>query len=667
MPKIKQQKKEEKKKDERVLVIVESPTKARTISGFLGDGFKVESSYGHIRDLPKSKLGIDTENNFEPQYIIPVKNKKRVGELKKESASASKVILATDEDREGEAIAWHLAEALELSNKKYERIVFHEITPEAIKESLASPRKISFDLVDAQQARRVLDRLVGYKLSPLLWKKIMGGLSAGRVQSVAVRLIVEREEEIRRFIPETYYTIKGLFKANENELEAILLKISGKSTPKPGIKNENEADKIISEIKQSECKIVAVEEKQVSRSPSPPFTTSTLQQECARRLGLSAKSTMMLAQQLYEKGFITYMRTDSFNLSSSSTSAAKKWLNTNLGSQYSGVAPKIWKNKSKSAQEAHEAIRPTNPEMLSLDTDEDERAKKLYNLIWRRFMASQMPDALFTAKRILIESGKYTLSASGSSIKFDGYLKIWPSKFEEKILPDINEKSELRILDAQRERHETDPPARYNEASLIKTLEEFGIGRPSTYAPIISVIQTRQYVEKNEQKRFVPTDIGEKVNKLLTEHFNEIIDIGFTAEMENKFDAVASGKADWKKIIADFYNPFIQNLGKKYEEIEKENMDESTDEICEKCSRPMIIKRGRFGRFIACSGYPECKNTKKIAPIALKTESGAEMLCSKCGEGKIVQKITKRRRVFYGCNRYPDCDFASWVKPGSEK
>ena len=376
---------------------------------------------------------------------------------------------------------------------------------------------------------------------------------------------------------------------------------------------------------------------------------------------------MMLAQQLYEKGFITYMRTDSFNLSSSSTSAAKKWLNTNLGSQYSGVAPKIWKNKSKSAQEAHEAIRPTNPEMLSLDTDEDERAKKLYNLIWRRFMASQMPDALFTAKRILIESGKYTLSASGSSIKFDGYLKIWPSKFEEKILPDINEKSELRILDAQRERHETDPPARYNEASLIKTLEEFGIGRPSTYAPIISVIQTRQYVEKNEQKRFVPTDIGEKVNKLLTEHFNEIIDIGFTAEMENKFDAVASGKADWKKIIADFYNPFIQNLGKKYEEIEKENMDESTDEICEKCSRPMIIKRGRFGRFIACSGYPECKNTKKIAPIALKTESGAEMLCSKCGEGKIVQKITKRRRVFYGCNRYPDCDFASWVKPGSEK
>jgi len=667
MTKTKQQKKIEKIEDGRTLVIVESPTKARTISGFLGKDFKVESSYGHVRDLPKSKLGIDTENNFEPQYVVPIKNKKRINELKKAAAAALKVILATDEDREGEAIAWHLKEALGLDNKKYERIVFHEITPEAIKESLASPRKISFDLVDAQQARRVLDRLVGYKLSPLLWKKIMGRLSAGRVQSVAVRLIVEREEEIRRFIPETYYTIKGLFKVNGSELEAILLKISGKSAPKPGIKNEKDADKIIAEIKQSDCKIATIEEKKVSRSPNPPFTTSSLQQECARRLGLSAKATMVLAQQLYEKGFITYMRTDSFNLSSSSTSVAKKWLNTNLGGEYSEVAPRIWKTKSRSAQEAHEAIRPTNPEMLSADINEEEKVKKLYDLIWRRFMASQMPDAIFTAKRILIESGKYTLSASGSSIKFDGYLKIWPSKFEERILPDIKEGSDIRVLNAQKERHETEPPARYNEASLIKTLEEFGIGRPSTYAPIISVIQTRQYAEKNEQKRFIPTDIGEKVNKLLTEHFTEIVDIGFTAEMENKFDAVASGKADWKKIIADFYNPFIQNLEKKYEEIEKENMDESTDEICEKCSRPMIIKRGRFGRFIACSGYPECKNTKKIAPIALKTESGTEMPCPKCGEGKVIPKKTKKGRMFYGCNRYPDCDFASWAKPGQNE
>ena len=667
MAKIKQQKKTEKVKNGRPLIIVESPTKARTISGFLGSDFKVESSYGHVRDLPKSKLGIDIENNFEPQYIVQIKNKKRINELKKEALAASKVVLATDEDREGEAIAWHLTEALVLDNKKYERIVFHEITPEAIKESLKYPRKISFDLVDAQQARRVLDRLVGYKLSPLLWKKIMGRLSAGRVQSVAVRLIVEREEEIRRFIPEAYYTIKGLFQASGSELEANLLKISGKSVPKPGIKNEKDADKILVEIKQSDCKMVAIEEKKVSRSPNPPFTTSSLQQECSRRLGLSAKATMMLAQQLYEKGFITYMRTDSFNLSSSSISAAKKWLNENLGDQYSEVAPRIWKTKSKSAQEAHEAIRPTNPEMLSVHINEEEKVKKLYDLIWRRFMASQMPDAIFTAKRILIESGKHTLSASGSSIKFDGYLKVWPSKFEEKNLPDIKEGSDIRVLNAQKERHETEPPARYNEASLIKTLEEFGIGRPSTYAPIISVIQTRQYAEKNEQKRFIPTDIGEKVNKLLTEHFTEIVDIGFTAEMENKFDAVASGKANWKDIIADFYNPFIKNLEKKYEEIEKENMDESTDEICDKCSRPMIIKRGRFGRFIACSGYPECKNTKKIAPIALKTESGIEMSCPKCDEGRVISKKTKRGRMFYGCNRYPDCDFASWVKPGQNE
>jgi len=651
----------------RILIIVESPTKARTISGFLGKEFKIESSYGHIRDLPKSKLGIDTENNFEPQYIIPVKNKKRVNELKKDAIAASKVILATDEDREGEAIAWHLAEALELDHKKYERIAFHEITPEAIKESLANPRKISSDLVDAQQARRVLDRLVGYKLSPLLWKKIMGRLSAGRVQSVAVRLIVEREEEIRRFIPEIYYTIKGLFRADENEIEAILIKINGKSISKPGIKNENDADKIVADIKQSACKIIAIEEKQVSRSPNPPFTTSTLQQECARRLGLSAKATMMLAQQLYEKGFITYMRTDSFNLSHSSTTAAKKWLDANLGEKYSGATPRIWKNKSKSAQEAHEAIRPTNPEILSVNISEDEKVKKLYNLIWQRFIASQMPDAIFTAKRILIESGIYTLSLSGSSIKFDGYLKVWPNKFEESLLPDINKETELRVMNAEKERHETEPPARYSEASLIKTLEEFGIGRPSTYAPTISVIQTRQYVEKNEQKRFFPTDIGEKVNKLLTEHFTEIVDIGFTAEMENKFDAVASGKADWRKIIADFYSPFIKNLEKKYEEIEKENMDESTDEICDKCARPMIIKRGRFGRFIACSGYPECKNTKKIAPTALKTESGEEMMCPKCSEGKVTPKKTKKGRLFYGCSHYPDCDFASWTKPGLDK
>ncbi len=651
---------------EKVLIIVESPTKARTIGGFLGREYEVESSYGHVRDLPKSKLGIDVEEGtFNPQYVIPTKNRKRVNELKKEAASAKKVILATDEDREGEAIAWHLAEALDLGNKDYERIAFHEITPEAIQEALSKPRNIAFDLVDAQQARRVLDRLVGYKLSPFLWKKIMGRLSAGRVQSVAVRLIVEREEEIRKFIPETYYTIKGSFKAKSGEFEASLLKIGGKSIPKPGIKDEALADEIVSGIKNSGASVSSVEERKVSRSPNPPFTTSTLQQEASRRLGWSAKSTMMVAQHLYEEGHITYMRTDSLNLSGSSTAAAKEWLSENLGSSYSGRAPRVWKTKSKSAQEAHEAIRPTNPKLLAEKLGEDDRSKKLYELIWRRFMASQMPDAVFSAKRALVRSGEYVLSASGSSVEFDGYLKVWPSKFEEKSLVRLEEGEALSVISASKDEHKTEPPARYNEASLIKALEEFGIGRPSTYAPIISVIQTRQYVEKNEQKRFVPTDVGEKVNKLLVEHFPEIVDIGFTAEMEDKLDEVASGEADWKKIIADFYGPFSKNLEKKYEEVEKENMDEATDEVCEKCGRPMVIKRGRFGRFLACSGYPECKNTRKIAPAALKTESGEEMACPKCGEGKVVPKKTRKGRLFYGCSRYPDCDFASWTKPQS--
>ena len=482
-------------------------------------------------------------------------------------------------------------------------------------------------------------------------------------QSVAVRLIVEREEEIRKFIPETYYTIKAVLKSDKGNFEATLLKISGKSIPKPGIKEEFLADKIVSEIKNSPCSIISVEEKSISRSPNPPFTTSTLQQECSRRFGFSAKATMMLAQHLYEEGLITYMRTDSLNLSPSSIVAAKEWLSSKLGDNYSGSAPRVYKNKSKSAQEAHEAIRPTNPKILSEDITGDNRSKKLYDLIWRRFMASQMPDAIFSAKRALIESREYVLSASGSSIEFDGYLKIWPSKFEEKSLPNIKKGDKLSVLEATKDRHETEPPARYNEASLIKALEEFGIGRPSTYAPIISVIQTRQYVEKNEQKRFVPTDIGEKVNKLLVNHFPKIVDIGFTAEMENKLDAIASGKEDWKKIIADFYEPFAKNLEKKYEEVEKENMDEKTDEVCEKCGKPMIIKRGRFGRFLACSGYPECKNTKRIAPLALKTESGEEMECPKCGKGKVIPKKTRKGRWFYGCNRYPDCDFASWTKP----
>lgn len=648
-----------------ILIIVESPTKARTINGFINNEYQIESSYGHIRDLPKSKLGIDVENTFDPQYVIPTKARKRVNELKKKALNASKVILATDEDREGEAIAWHLLEALELNNKQYERIVFHEITSEAINQALLNPRKISFDLVHAQQARRLLDRLVGYKLSPFLWKKVMGGLSAGRVQSVTVRLIVERENEIRKFIPETYYTIKGLFKSEEESFEASLIKIEGKAIPKPGIKDESYADQILNDIRNLKNYVISVEEKKVFRSPNPPFTTSSLQQEAAKKLGFSSKLTMMIAQKLYEKGHITYMRTDSLNLSATSLSSAREWMLLNLGRDYITASPRIWKTKSKSAQEAHEAIRPTNLNLKTESLNDDIKSQKLYDLIFKRFIASQMPDAIFLNKRALIgtDLNKYILSASGSSLLFDGYLKVWPSKFEESTIPNLQKDIVLNVLDVIKEKHETEPPARYNEASLIKTLEELGIGRPSTYAPTISLIQTRQYVEKNTQKRFVPTDIGEKINQLLMEHFPNIVDIGFTAEIENKLDTVASGKSEWKKIIKDFYIPFAEILVKKYDEVEKENMDEETDEKCDKCNRKMIIKRGRFGRFIACSGFPECKNTKKIAPMILKTELGEEISCSKCITGKIIAKKTKRGRLFYGCNRYPDCDFASWQKP----
>lgn len=657
---------------DKMLVIVESPTKARTIGGFLNKEYKVESSYGHIRDLPKSKLGIDAENDFEPQYVIPTKNRKRVNELKKTAAASQSVILATDEDREGEAIAWHLAKALELGDKKYKRIVFHEITPEAIKEALSSPRKISMNLVDAQQARRVLDRLVGYKLSPFLWKKIMGRLSAGRVQSVAVKLIVDRENEIRKFVSEAYFTVKAIFRSSDGkdkDIEASLLKIGGKSLPKPGIKDESLVDDIISDLKKSECKVASFETKKVLKSPNPPFSTSALQQEASKRLGFSAKATMAIAQRLYENGHITYMRTDSFNLSASSTEAAKEWINSRLGSEYAVSAPRIWKTKSKSAQEAHEAIRPTKPELEPELFNEDDRVKKLYDLIWKRFMASQLPDAVFKAKRMVIRSSfeekEYSFSASGSSVEFDGYLKIWPAKFEEKDLPDMKEGTELALISANKERHETEPPPRYNEASLIKTLEEFGIGRPSTYAPIISVIQARQYVEKDERRRFIPTDIGEKVNKILAEHFPQIVDVGFTAEMENKFDKIASGKENWKKVIEEFYKPFSKNLEIKYGEVEKEVVEEKTNEVCEKCGKPMLIKRSRFGRFLACSGYPECKNTRKIAPEAVKTESGENMSCPKCEKGNVIGRKTRKGRFFYGCSRYPDCDFASWTKPNN--
>ncbi len=646
------------------LVIVESPTKAKTITKFLSKDFQVESSFGHIRDLPKSKIGIDVEHGFEPHYIIPVKSKKVATSLKKLAAKAEGVILATDEDREGEAIAWHLSKVLDLPGDP-ERIVFHEITEEALKESLKKPRTINMDLVDAQQARRILDRLVGYELSPFLWKKIFRGLSAGRVQSVALRLIVEREEEIRKFKPEGYWLLDAVLKdkSAKEEFRAFLYKVDGKPVQKPGIKDKADMDEIVSRLEKAKFEISDASSKEYRRNPLPPFTTSTMQQEANRRLRFSAKQTMMLAQRLYENGFITYMRTDSLNLSAESITAGRKFIKEEFGEKYLLDSPRFFKNKSKLAQEAHEAIRPTNP-LLHPDKIklEDAKESKLYDLIWRRFIASQMPQAVFDTKSLEISADKYIFKSNGIALKFDGFQRVWSQEFEEKTLPDIEVGKEVSLVKLELTEHFTEPPARYNEASLIKTLETYGIGRPSTYAPIISVIQTRNYVIKNKDRRFEPTETGELVNKVLVENFPEIMDIQFTVKMEEGLDGVAEGKENWRKLIGDFYEPFSKELKEKYESVKKEETlaPQMTDEKCDKCGRPMVIKVGRFGKFLACSGFPECKNTKSIVKPSEKFGP-----CPKCGEGEIRLKKTKKGRIFYGCSRYPDCDWSSWKKPGT--
>jgi len=679
------------------LILVESPTKSKTLKEFLGKEYEVLATMGHIRDLPKSKLGVDIENNFEPQYVIPTKARKRVGFLKKETEKAEKIILATDEDREGEAIAWHLVQALGLNQRskttntsestnknisdhsdkfvgsdRIQRIVFHEITKKAIEEALKNPRGIDMNLVNAQQGRRVLDRLVGYKLSPFLWEKIMKRLSAGRVQSVTLRLIVERENEIRNFKPEEYYTIFAILQKSQNPksklqitntFEAALYKIDGEIIPKLGIKSEKEANEIVKNLEKCEFRILKIEKKEALRNPPPPFTTSSLQQTANNRLGYSAKQTMRLAQNLYEKGLITYMRTDSLNLSKQSVMAAKEWIEKNFGKDYAGQAPRFFKTKSRLAQEAHEAIRPTSVNLtIEKLKIENSSEKKFYDLIWRRFVASQLPQAIFDSTRVEIEATSklqttnYKLLIIGSSLRFDGFLKIWPQKFEEKELPELEENELLKLIEVKPFQHFTEPPPRYNEASLVKTLEKYGIGRPSTYAPIISVIQNRNYVIKNESRQFTPTEIGEAVNKLLVTHFSEIVDIDFTAKIEEELDEIAEGKTDWRKVIKEFYEPFIKNLEAKIDVVEKVKLtEEKTDKICELCGRPMVVKMGRFGKFLACSGFPECKNTKSY-PIDLGP-------CPKCKEGKVVMRRTKKGRMFYGCSKWPECDWASWKLP----
>lgn len=658
------------------LVIVESPTKAKTISKFLGDGFVVRSSFGHVRDLPKGDLGIDTEHNFEPKYVIPTKAKKNVTALKKEAANADMVILATDEDREGEAIAWHLAEALGLkkpkTKKPIQRIVFHEITESAIQDALKHPRDIDEHLVDAQQARRILDRLVGYKLSPFLWKKFYRGLSAGRVQSVAVQLIVNREREIEKFKPEEYWSITAsLQPTTDNKqpttIQAGLVKIGETALEKLSIKNEAEAKKITDGLAGAAYLVQNVEKSEMVRSPSSPFTTSTMQQEGAKKLRFSSKQTMMLAQQLYEAGYITYMRTDSVNLSAESLVKAAKHITASYGAAYH--KQRQFKTKSKGAQEAHEAVRPTEPSRTpeSLTGDLTPQQLKLYDLIWRRFLASQMSPAVFDSTGIDIKAKDYLFRANGSTLKFDGFLKIYPTKYEENELPAVKAGEALDLLELKPEQHFTKPPARYNEASLIKTLEKEGIGRPSTYAAIISTVLKRMYVEKDRSRYFHPTEIGTQVTDFLTEQFPDIVNLKFTSQMETGLDEIAEGTVEWIPLIKTFYGPFAQQLDKKMEQVkkEKEANVETTDKICDKCGSPMVVKRGRFGKFIACSNFPTCKNILKEE----KAKAPVEKTGEKCPEdgGDLVYR-QGRFGKFIACSNFPKCKYTAKIaKTDSEK
>ncbi|MFA5349471.1 MAG: type I DNA topoisomerase [Candidatus Paceibacterota bacterium] len=648
-------------KKEKTLVIVESPTKSRTIQKFIGSSFSVLSSFGHIRDLPKSKLGIDVENNFEAQYVIPAKARKTLKTLKDELKKSSDVILATDEDREGEAIAFHLKEALDL--KDYQRIVFHEITKEAIKNALDNPRKIDMNLVYSQFGRRILDRLVGYKLSPLLWKKIARGLSAGRVQSAAVRLIVKREDDIKEFKSQEYWTIQANLEAEKEKFLANLNKKNDKVLDKFAIPDQKEAEKITEELKNASYVVSDIQRKETIRNPLSPFTTSSLQQTAFAIYRFPARKTMFLAQGLYETGLITYHRTDSLNISGFAINQAKEYILKEFTEKYHNF--RQYKTKSKLAQEAHESIRPTDvfviPESLKEKLQRDQL--KLYDLIWKRFLATQMKPAIFDSISVDIKANNYGFVANGQTLKFNGFLKIYPMKFEETTLPNLKEDQIVDLIELLPKQHFTEPPSRYTEATLIKALEENGIGRPSTYAPIISTIQTRNYVEKDDKKKLMPTEIGTMVDGLLVKHFPEIVDLKFTAEMEKELDEIAEGQKEWTKVMHEFYTPFSKNLEKKHEEIaKKETLHEKIDEQCPDCGSDLVLKMGRFGKFIACSNFPKCKYTRNIKD----EKKDLDIKCPKCKTGDIVEKRTKRRKIFYGCSSYPNCDFASWDKPKKE-
>ncbi|MYL48707.1 type I DNA topoisomerase [Halobacillus litoralis] len=651
------------------LVIVESPAKAKTIERYLGKKYKVKASLGHIRDLPKSQMGVDVENEFNPKYITIRGKGPVLKELKTAAKKAKKVYLAADPDREGEAIAWHLAHSLEIDDTSDCRVVFNEITKEAIKDSFKQPRSIDSDLVDAQQARRILDRLVGYNISPILWKKVKKGLSAGRVQSVAVKIIIDRENEIKKFQPEEYWTIEADFLKDKETFEGSFYGVEGK---KKDLKTQDDVDQIQKQMKGKDFSVDKVNKRERKRNPSLPFTTSSLQQEAARKLNFRAKKTMMIAQQLYEgidlggkqgtTGLITYMRTDSTRLSNSAKEDAKQYIEGNFGKEFLGQSK--GSKKQEGAQDAHEAIRPTgadrDPKAMKSILSRDQY--RLYKLIWDRFIASQMAPAVLDTMTVHLYNEGVEFRATGSEVKFKGFMKVYiegrddNKKEKDKLLPHLEEGMTVKAEEIKPNQHFTQPPPRYTEARLVKTLEELGIGRPSTYAPTLDTIQRRGYVAL-DNKRFIPTELGEIVLEQLREYFPEIIDVDFTKGMEDDLDAIEDGKEDWVNIISHFYEGFQPRLEKAEKEMEEiEIKDEPAGIDCEKCGHEMVYKMGRYGKFLACSNFPDCRNTK---PILKKVG----VTCPKCKDGEVVERKSKKNRKFFGCENYPECDFISWDKP----
>ncbi|MBP1991349.1 type I DNA topoisomerase [Paenibacillus eucommiae] len=654
------------------LVIVESPAKAKTIGKYLGSKFIVKASMGHIRDLPKSQIGVEVDNNFEPKYITIRGKGSILKELKDASKKVKRIYLAADPDREGEAIAWHLAHYLDMNADEACRVVFNEITKEAVKDAFKTPRKIDQDLVNAQQARRILDRLVGYKISPLLWKKVKKGLSAGRVQSVAVKLIMDREHEITAFDPEEYWSITVVLESGKSTFEAKYHSLKGE---KKELHTEADVKVVMDAMGKGAFVVQEVKEKERQRNPSPPFITSSLQQEAARKLNFRASKTMSVAQQLYEGidlgkegtvGLITYMRTDSTRISPTAQEEAKEFIVNKYGETFYPETPRQYLKKNANAQDAHEGIRPTSilrePELMKEFLSRDQY--RLYKLVWERFVASQMSSAVLDTMTIDLAAGDTVFRANGSKMKFQGFMKVYVESNddgtteEEKLLPALKQGDKVKKESIEPKQHFTQPPPRYTEARLVKALEEMGIGRPSTYAPTLETIQKRGYVAIDE-KKFIPTELGDLVIQLMSEFFPEILDVEFTAHMEEELDFVEEGKGDWVKVLETFYTSFEKRLEVAEEEMKEiEIQDEVSDELCEKCGRHLVYKMGRFGKFLACSGFPECRNTKPIIK-----DTG--VTCPTCNEGKIVERRSKKGRIFYGCDRYPGCDFVSWDKPVS--